>query len=342
MAHTLFSLYTRQKRGNHMRAVVITQPGGPEVLVVQDVETPEPVGDQVRVSVRASGVNRADLLQRAGGYAAPPGSPEHIPGLEFAGEVNTVGPLVRAWKPGQRVMGLAGGGAQAEYILAHEGLLVEIPENLDFVQAGGIPEVFITAHDALFTQAGLQMGERLLVHAAGSGVGTAAIQLAHAASVTTFGTSRTPSKLEQAKSLGLDVGISHQNFAAEVNRLTEGAGVHVVLDFIGAAYLEQNLEALTTWGRIVFLATMGGFQANVNLGMLMFRRISMRGVTLRTRILEEKLAVTRRFTTSVLPLLASGKVRPIIDHMYPLEEIGEAHRVMGENRNFGKLVVRVD
>ncbi len=325
-----------------MKAVVITRPGGPEVLEIQNVETPEPLGDYIRVRVRAAGLNRADLLQRAGGYPAPAGSPSNIPGLEFAGEVDAVGSLVRAWKPGQRVMGLAGGGAQAEYILAHEGLLVEIPENLDFVQAGGIPEVFITAHDALFTQAGLQMGERLLVHAAGSGVGTAAIQLAHAAGVTTFGTSRTPSKLEQAKSLGLDVGISHQNFAAEVNRLTEGAGVHVVLDFIGAAYLEQNLEALTTWGRIVFLATMGGFQANVNLGMLMSRRISMRGVTLRTRILEEKLAVTRRFTTSVLPLLASGKVRPIIDHMYPLEEIGEAHRVMGENRNFGKLVVRVD
>ena len=325
-----------------MKAVIITRPGGPEVLEIQNVETPEPLGDYVRVRVRAAGLNRADLLQRAGGYPAPAGSPSNIPGLEFAGEVDAVGSLVRAWKPGQRVMGLAGGGAQAEYILAHEGLLVEIPENLDFVQAGGIPEVFITAHDALFTQAGLQMGERLLVHAAGSGVGTAAIQLAHAAGVTTFGTSRTPSKLEQAKSLGLDAGISHQNFAAEVNRLTEGAGVHVVLDFIGAAYLEQNLEALTTWGRIVFLATMGGFQANVNLGMLMSRRISMRGVTLRTRTLEEKLAVTRRFATSVLPLLASGKVRPIIDHVYPLEEIGEAHRVMGENRNFGKLVVRVE
>ncbi len=325
-----------------MKAVIITRPGGPEVLEIQNVETPEPLGDYVRVRVRAAGLNRADLLQRAGGYPAPAGSPSNIPGLEFAGEVDAVGSLVRAWKPGQRVMGLAGGGAQAEYILAHEGLLVEIPENLDFVQAGGIPEVFITAHDALFTQAGLQMGERLLVHAAGSGVGTAAIQLAHAAGVTTFGTSRTPSKLEQAKSLGLDAGISHQNFAAEVNRLTEGAGVHVVLDFIGAAYLEQNLEVLTNWGRIVFLATMGGFQANVNLGMLMSRRISMRGVTLRTRTLEEKLAVTRRYATSVLPLLASGKVRPIIDHVYPLEEIGEAHRVMGENRNFGKLVVRVD
>ena len=324
-----------------MRAVVITQPGGPEVLEVQDVETPEPVGDQVRVRVRASGVNRADLLQRAGGYAAPPGSPEHIPGLEFAGEVDAVGPLVRAWKAGQRVMGLAGGGAQAEYILAHEGLLVEIPQNLDFVQAAAVPEVFMTAHDALFTQAGLQIGERVLIHAAGSGVGTAAIQLAHAAGASVFGTSRTPEKLERARALGLDVALSHQDFAATVNHLTDGNGVHVVLDFIGAAYMAQNLEALGMWGRIVFLATMGGAQANVNLGMLMGKRISMRGVTLRTRTLEEKLAVTRRFATHVLPLLASGKVQPVIEHVYPLHEIAAAHTAMGENRNFGKLVISV-
>ncbi len=324
-----------------MRAVVITKPGGPEVLEVQDVETPQPVGDQVRVYVRASGVNRADLLQRAGGYAAPPGSPEHIPGLEFAGEVDAVGPLARAWKPGQRVMGLAGGGAQAEYVLAHEGLLVEIPPNLDFVQAAAVPEVFMTAHDALFTQAGLQMGERVLIHAAGSGVGTAAIQLAYAAGASVFGTSRTPEKLERARALGLEVALSHQDFAATVNRLTGGNGVHVVLDFIGAAYMAQNLEALGMWGRMIFLATMGGAQANVNLGMLMGKRISMRGVTLRTRTLEEKLAVTRRFATHVLPLLASGKVQPVIEHVYAMHEIAAAHITMSENRNFGKLVISV-
>src|SRR5436305_9362118 len=325
-----------------MRAVVITRPGGPEVLEVQEVETPEPIGDYVRVRVRASGVNRADLLQRAGAYPAPPGSPSNIPGLEFAGEVDAVGPLVRMWKPGQRVMGLVGGGGQAQYILVHEGLLVEIPENLDFVQAAGVPEVFMTAHDGLFTQAGLQMGERVLIHAAGSGVGTAAIQLAQATGATTFGTSRTPRKLELAKELGLDVGLSDQNFAAEVNSLTKGEGVHVVIDFIGAPYMEQNLQTLTMWGRLVFLSTMGGVQANVNIGMLMGKRISMRGVTMRTRTLEEKLAVTHRFETDVLPLLASGTVKPVIESVFPLEKIGEAHRVMGENRNFGKLVVRVD
>ncbi|TMC23955.1 MAG: NAD(P)H-quinone oxidoreductase [Chloroflexi bacterium] len=325
-----------------MRAVVITRPGGPEVLEVQEVETPEPIGDYVRVRVRASGVNRADLLQRAGAYPAPPGSPSNIPGLEFAGEVDAVGPLVRMWKPGQRVMGLVGGGGQAQYILVHEGLLVEIPENLDFVQAAGVPEVFMTAHDGLFTQAGLQMGERVLIHAAGSGVGTAAIQLAHATGATTFGTSRTPGKLEKARQLGLDFGLSDKNFAAEVNRLTNNGGVHVVLDFIGAPYLEQNLEALTTWGRIVFLSTMGGVQANVNLGMLMSKRISMRGCTLRTRTLEEKLVVAHRFATSVLPLLASGKVKPVIEQVYSMEEVGKAHVEMGENKNFGKLIVRVE
>jgi putative PIG3 family NAD(P)H quinone oxidoreductase len=325
-----------------MRAVVITRPGGPEVLEIQEVETPEPVADLVRVRVRAAGINRADLLQRAGGYPAPAGSPSDIPGLEFAGEVDAVGPLVRMWKPGQRVMGLAGGGAQAEYILVHEGMLVEIPPNLDFEQAAGIPEVFMTAHDALFTQAGLQMGERVLIHAAGSGVGTAAIQLARAAGATTFGTSRTPGKLERAKALGLDVGLSNQNFAEAVNRLTNGGGVHVVIDFIGAPYMEQNLQALTAWGRIVFLATMGGAQTNVNLGMLMGKRIAMRGVTLRTRTLEEKLVVTRRFATSVVPLLANGKVKPVIERVYAFHEIAEAHRAMEENKNFGKLIVRVE
>ncbi len=324
-----------------MRAVVIARPGGPDVLEIQTVETPEPASDYVRVRVRASGINRADLLQRAGGYPAPAGSPSHIPGLEFAGEVDVVGAEVRRWKSGQRVMGLVGGGAQAEYVLAHEGLLVEIPDNLDFVQAAGVPEAFMTAHDALFTQAGLQMGERVLIHAAGSGVGTAAIQLAHATGATTFGTSRTAEKLEKAKPLGLDFGLSDKQFAAEVKHLTYGEGVHVIIDFIGAAYLEQNLEALTAWGRIVFLATMGGMQGNVNIGLLMGKRISMRGVTLRTRTLEEKLAVTRRFATSVLPLLASGQVKPIIEHVYPMEQISEAHSIMGENRNFGKLIVTI-
>lgn len=325
-----------------MKAVVITRPGGPEVLEIQEVATPEPVGDQVRVRVRAAGINRADLLQRAGGYPAPPGVPSNIPGLEFAGEVDAVGPLVRAWKPGQRVMGLAGGGAQAEYITSHEGLLVEIPSNLDFIQAADIPEVFMTAHDALFTQAGLKIGEYVLIHSIGSGVGTAAIQLAKATGAFVFGTSRTPAKLEQARELGLDFALPAQDFAAEIQRRTEGKGVQVVLDFVGAAYLEENLQALGNWGRMVILATMGGWQGNLNLGLLMGKRISLKGVTLRTRTLEEKLTVTRVFISSVVPLLASGRIKPIIEQVYPLAEISAAHTVMGRNQNFGKLIVTIN
>lgn len=325
-----------------MKAVIITKPGGPEVLQIQDVERPQPVGDYVLVRVRAAGINRADLAQRLGFYPAPPGSPADIPGMEFSGIVEEVGPLVSLWKPGQRVMGLAGGGAQAEYILSHEGLLVEIPENLNFVQAAAVPEVFVTAHDALFTQGGLQMGERILIHAAGSGVGTAAIQLAHAVGATTFGTSRTPAKLEQAKPLGLDVGLSAKNFADEIKSVTGGAGVHIVLDFVGAAYMEQNLQALAPWGRLVFLATMGGADANVDLRVVMGKRLKIHGFTLRSRTLEEKLTATRLFATSVVPLLAKGTIQPIIEQAYPLHEIAEAHKAMGENRNFGKLVVTVD
>lgn len=325
-----------------MRAVVITQPGGPDVLEVREVETPEPQGDQVRVRVRAAGLNRADLAQRGGSYPAPTGWPADIPGIEFAGEVEAVGPLARKWQPGQRVMGLAGGGAQAEYIVIHEGLLVEIPDTLDFVQAAGVPEVFMTAHDALFTQADLRMGERILIHAAGSGVGTAAIQLAQAAGAMTFGTSRTPEKLERAKQLGLDVGISDQAFAREVLQQTHGAGVQVVLDLVGAAYFSQSIEALAPWGRMVVLSTMGGARAEINLGLLLGKRLDIRGSTLRSRTLGEKLAVTSLFAEHVLPLLAQGKVRPIIEHVYPMGEIRAAHVALAENKNFGKLILRIE
>ncbi len=197
----------------------------------------------------------------------------------------------------------------------------------------------MTAHDALFTQAGLQMGERVLIHAAGSGVGTAAIQLAHAVGATVYATARTADKLERAKPLGLDVGLSAQNFASEIKELTSGEGVNVIVDFIGAPYIEQNLAALAPWGRLVFLATLGGANANVDLRMLMAKRLQIRGCTLRSRTLEEKLTVTRRFATQVVPLLARSQIRPIVEQVYPLHEIAEAHKAMEENRNFGKLIL---
>ncbi len=325
-----------------MKAVVISQPGGPEVLTIRDVPKPEPFGEWVRVRIHAAGLNRADLAQRAGMYPAPFGSPADIPGMEFAGVVDTVGPLVRYWKPGQRVMGLVGGGSQAEYILVHEGMLMAIPENLDFVQAAAIPEVFLTAHDALFTQGDLQMGERLLVHAVGSGVGTAAVQLAKAVGATVYGTARTASKLERAKALGLDVGLSDKQFTDEVRQLTHSEGVHVVLDFVGAPYLEHNLDILAPWGRLVFLATMGGSHAQIDLSKLMMKRLQVRGCTLRSRSLEEKLVVTHRFVTQALPLFASAKLIPIIEEVFPLADIAKAHMAMADNRNFGKLILRID
>jgi NADPH2:quinone reductase len=325
-----------------MRAVVITKPGSPDVLDVRQVETPEPLGEQVRVRVRAAGLNRADLMQVAGGYPAPAGVPSDIPGMEFAGVVEAVGPLVRGWKAGQRVMGIIGGGAQAEYIVVHEGMLVEIPENLDFVQAAAIPEVFMTAHDALFTQAQLHMGERVLIHAAGSGVGTAAIQLARAVGATVYGTSRTPDKLERAKPLGLEAGLSAENFVEEVKQITQGSGVHIIIDFIGGAYLEQNIDALAPWGRIVNLSTLGGAQASINLGKVMSKRAQIRGCTLRTRTLEEKLSVTRLFAAHVIPLLASGRVIPIIEQVYPMREVTTAYIAMSENKNFGKYIIAID
>jgi NADPH:quinone reductase len=325
-----------------MRAVVITKPGGPDVLEIRDIARPEPVGEFILVRVHAAGLNRADLVQRTGRYPAPPGSPADVPGLEFAGHVEAVGPLVTHWKPGQRVMGIIGGGGQAEYVVVHEGMLVEIPNNMDYIQAAAIPEAFMTAHDALFTQGNLQMGERVLIHAAGSGVGTAAIQLSHAIRATVFGTARTPDKLERAKALGLNVGLSGDSFAADIQNITKGEGVDLVLDFVGAAYMQQNLEALGMWGRLVFLATLGGAQAQVNLGLVMAKGILVRGCVLRSRTLEEKLAVTRRFATQVVPLFVRGQLRPIVEDVFPLQEIAQAHRAMATNRNFGKYIIQID
>lgn len=322
-----------------MRAVVLTGAGGHEVLAIREVPTPEPLGTQVRVRVRAAGLNRADLAQRAGHYPAPSGAPADIPGLEFAGEIDAVGPLATRFRPGERVMGIVGGGAQAEYLLTDEGLCIPVPEALDDVHAGGVPEVFITAHDALFTQANLAMGERVLIHAAGSGVGTAAIQLAHATGAIVYGTSRTASKLEQARPLGLVEGFSGENFAHAVQQATSGAGVHVILDTVGGAYLAQNVQALAMWGRMVVLATMGGSSAELNIAALMGKRLRILGSTLRSRTFEEKLAATTRFTRQVVPLLASGQVQPVIAEVFPFEKIQDAHAALEANSAFGKLIL---
>lgn len=327
-----------------MKAIVITGVGGPEVLEVREVPTPEPRGEQVRVRVRACGLNRADLVQAQGLYPAPPGAPADIPGLEYAGEVDALGPDVTGpLKLGDRVFGIVGGGGQAESVLTHERLAVPIPPNLDFTAAAAVPEAFLTAHDALLTQGRLAPGSRVLVHAAGSGVGTAAVQVAHAMGCTVFGTSRTAAKLEQVKALGLDHGIdtSHEDFAAVVRSLTEGAGVDVVIDFLGGPALAGNLAALAPRGRLVLVGLLGGNRAPFDLNLMLRKRLTIVGTTLRARPLEEKIAATRRFADEVVPWLARGLVRPVVDSVFPFEDVRAALAKMESNQVFGKVILRL-
>ncbi|WP_165219915.1 NAD(P)H-quinone oxidoreductase [Aquisphaera insulae] len=325
-----------------MKAIVIAGVGGPEVLQVRELPTPEPRGDQVRVRVHASGLNRADLLQTRGLYPAPAGVPADIPGMEFAGEIDALGPDVTGrLKVGDRVFGIVGGGSQAEYLVTQERMAVPIPASLDMEQAAAVPEVFVTAHDALITRGRLFPGQRVLIHAVGSGVGTAASQIAHAMGCTVFGTSRTADKLERSKPLGLDVGIdtSHEDFAEVIRDKTGGEGVHVVLDLLGGKVLAGNLKALATRGSLVLVGLLAGREAPLDLQAMLTKRLTIVGTTLRSRPLEEKIAATRLFADQVVPWLAEGKVRPIVDAVFPADRVKEAHERMASNGSFGKVIL---
>jgi len=329
-----------------MKAVVITNPGGLEALEIHEVDPPPaPTADRVRVRVRASALNRADILQRMGRYPPPPGAPSNIPGLEFAGDVDLIGPEVREWQTGDRVFGICGGGAHAEYITVPSSHLASIPGNLDWVGAAAVPEVFITAHDALFTQANLQPGETVLVHAVGSGVGTAAIQLIRSAGAKAFGTSRTKDKLDRAKEYGLAESLvvgDPVDVIEAVSAWTGGNGVDVVLDLVGAAYLEANLKALAMKGRMIQVGTTSGSRAMLDFGVMMSKRLTVRGTVLRARSIEEKATAIRLFARHVVPLLADGSVKPVTDRSYPLTEVREAHARMESNENFGKIILVVE
>jgi NADPH:quinone reductase len=326
-----------------MRAVTFAGQGGPEVIEVRELPDPRPGRGEVLVRVRAAGLNRADLLQRRGIYPPPPGVREDVPGLELAGEVAAVGEGVVAVKVGDRVMAIAGGEAQAELALVHERMLVPVPTRLSLEEAGATMEAFVTSHDALVTLGGLRPGWSVLIHAVGSGVATAALQLAKAAGATVLGTSRTADKLEKARALGLDHAIlvakDAPRFADEVKRLTGGEGVAVVLDFVGGPYLAENLAALASGGRVINIGTMGGPKAQLDLSVLMRRRGEVIGTVLRPRPLEEKIRATRLFAKDCLPLLAQGKVRPIVDAVLPIERVREAHERLERNDSFGKLVL---
>ena len=329
-----------------MKAVVITRFGGPEVLEIQDVPSPEPGPDEVLVRVRSSGLNRADLLQRLGRYPAPAGATQNIPGLEFAGEVAALGVNATRRRVGDRVMGIIGGGAHAEFVTVHQDALAAVPSNFDWAVAGAVPEVFITAHDAL-RQAGFKAGENVLIHAVGSGVGLAATQLVKALGGRPFGTSRTPDKIERAKEFGLESGYevpAPTALAALADfgkNATGGRGFDVVLDLAGGPYFAASLAAMAVRGRLILIGGVAGGKADVDLYQILGKRLHVIGTVLRARSLEEKIAVTSAFEQEVLPLMAQGTIQPVIDSVFSLAKIADAHRRLESNDTFGKVALTV-
>jgi NADPH2:quinone reductase len=328
-----------------MRAVVITRPGGPEVLEVQERDIPRPSPSEILVRVRASALNRADLSQREGHYPAPPGAPQDIPGLEFAGEVADVGAIANNWKKGDRVFGIVAGGGNAEYLVTDAQTVARIPDTLSWTDAAAIPEAFITAHDALFTQAELQANEHVLIHAVGSGVGLAATQLVRAHGATPYGTARTADKIERAKQFGLAdglvVGEDTSVIATAFNELTGGKGIDVTLDLVGGPYLGPSIQAAARRGRIMLIGTIAGRNATIPVNLILHKRLTLRGTVLRARSVEEKRLATAAFARDVLPLVASGQVRATVDQVFDLNDIRAAHERLGSNATFGKIVLRV-
>lgn len=323
------------------RAVRIAGSGGVEVLSIAELDVRDPGPHEVLVRIAAAGLNRADILQRRGFYPAPPGVVADVPGLEYAGTVEAVGEAVITWSVGDRVMAIAAGGAMATHIVAHERELLAVPETLELTQAAAVPEVFLTAYDALCVQGQMTLGDRVLIHSVGSGVGTAALQLARATGAQPLGSSRTQEKLDRCAQLGLTAPIltGEARFAGRVRELTGGHGADLVLDTVGAAYLDENLRALATGGRLIIVGLLGGVSGNASLGVLLAKRARIIGTVLRNRPLEEKATLAQRFSQHVLPLLAAGALAPVIDAVLPMQRVAEAHTRMEANDTFGKIVL---
>ncbi len=338
-----------------MKAIVHAGAGGTEVLVLMEVPEPTPVGHQVRVRVHAAGLNRADILQRRGAYPAPPGWPADIPGLEYAGEVESVGSGATRWHIGDRVMGLVGGGGHAEYVVVHESEILPVPDHLSFAEAAAIPEAFLTAFDALVARGKIQQGERVLIHAVASGVGTAAIQLAKVLGAIVVGTSRSPAKLEPLASLGLDAGIdtSSKSFREQIGR-----PVNVILDVLGGPAFQDNLSLLAPRGRLVLLGFLQGSAVpQASLELILRKRLEVIGTAMRSRGLDERAVLVEEFGNRFLPLFGQhirndspmlslghpestgASLRPIIHAVFPMADVGAAHQAMERNESVGKLVL---
>ena len=324
-----------------MRAIVLDSYGAPDVLQIHNVPDPVPGPEEVLVDVSATALNRADLLQRLGLYAGPDMEYE-IPGLEFSGVVAGVGERVSSWKAGDAVMGIVGGGAYAERIAVHERQVLAVPDAVPLQDAAAIPEVWITAYDALILQGGLTSGRVALVHAGGSGVGTAAIQLCRAMNAQVIVTA-SASKVAACVDLGADLAVDYnaQDFVEVAREFTARRGVDVVLDVVGGDYVDRNVDVLAVGGRIVQVGVMAGGGGGLNVGKLLPKRAAVIGTVLRARPLEEKIAITQRFGREVLPLFDSGVLRPVIDCHYPFNQVGVAHEHMQANANVGKIVIDI-
>ncbi len=325
-----------------MKAVVLREHGGPEVLQIEDVPSPTFGAEDILVSVAATALNRADLLQRMGFYPNPfPQGPE-IPGLEFAGTVKAVGERVTAWKVGDKVMGIVSGGAYAEELALHERQAMAVPAGMSLHDAAAIPEVFITAWDALVVQGGLTSGRWAMVHAGASGVGTAAIQICKAIGARIIVTCSS-GKVQACKELGADVVVDYgsQDFVEEVQKATNGKGVDVVLDVIGGDYVERNIASLAVKGHIIQVGVMAGKPMPFNVGLLLGKRASITGTVLRARPLDEKIAITQRFASEMLPLFETGALKPVIDSSYSIADVAKGHEFMATNGNVGKIVIDI-
>jgi putative PIG3 family NAD(P)H quinone oxidoreductase len=323
-----------------MRAVVITQPGGPEVLRLDEVPDPVPGPGEVLMAVAAAGLNRADVLQRQGHYPPPSGSPPY-PGMECSGRIIELGPGVAGWQVGDEVCALLGGGAYAEQVAVPQGQLLPVPDGVSLVDAAALPEATCTIQGTVYQMAHLAPGETFLVHGGAGGIGTFAIQIATAEGCTVACTAGSPEKLARCRELGADLAISYrdEDFTAAVLEFTGWHGADVILDIMGAPYLARNLDALATWGRLVGIATRGGSRAEVDLGLLMLKRATIVAATLRTRTVTEKAEVVAATREHIWPLISAGKVVPVIHAVLPMSEAAEAHRMLDDGSHIGKILL---
>jgi tumor protein p53-inducible protein 3 len=326
-----------------VKAVIVSEPGGPEKLQLVEVPAPEPGTGEIAIDVHASALNRADLLQRRGLYPPPPGTTD-ILGMECAGVVSALGPgCVGSYAIGQRVMALLGGGGYAERVVVPEALAMPVPDSLSFEQAAAIPEAFLTAREALFVAGKIVPRESVLIHAAAGGVGSAAVQLARSLGARVFATAGGEEKCNWVRALGASTVVDYKtrDFSAVIAEETQGRGVDVILDFVGAAYADQHAACLAPLGRHVLLGLLGGAQTAINLGRLMTKRQTLVGLTMRSRSMLEKIELSRAFARTTLPLFSDGRLKPLVDSVFPLVDVARAHERMEANQNLGKIVLRV-